>query len=197
MKKDYVLIDGENFVHKLVENLKKQKLAASRFSIGGIDIEQLFDFARGANVNYYTTAIRVPASSQSYKKVARIIKWNSRWIPSLKFQGVNIIKAGFLRVRDGKKCAKCGAKTEVLMEKGVDVGLAVDIVVLAEKGSKIFVVSSDTDLIPAIKRARQRGVIVVYVAFPGEMLSSLRELSNETIVLDNRIIKKAYKEAIK
>jgi uncharacterized LabA/DUF88 family protein len=85
----------------------------------------------------------------------------------------------------------------VLIEKGVDVGLAVDIVTLSEKGSKIFVVSSDTDLIPAIKRARQRGITVIYVAFPGEVISSLKKLSNKTVVLDSQVIKRAYKEVNK
>jgi uncharacterized LabA/DUF88 family protein len=195
--KNYVLIDGENFVHKLVENLRKQNLVKSRLSLGRIDIKQLFGFAKNATINYYTTIIRVSSKSKSYNKISRITKWNSKWIPSLKFQGVYIIKAGFLRVRDGKKCIKCGAKTEVLIEKGVDVGLAVDIVTLAEKGSRVFVVSSDTDLIPAIKRARQQGIVIIYVAFPNEVISSLKKISNETVVLDNRMIKKAYREANK
>ena len=196
MKQDYVLIDGENFVHKLVQNLKKQGLLKSRFSLTRMDINQLFSFAKNAKLNYYSTAIRVSKKSKLYSKVERITKWNSRWIPSLKFQGVNIIKAGFLRVRDNKRCAKCGSRTEILIEKGVDVGLAVDIVTLAEKGSKIFVVSSDTDLIPAIKRAVVRGIIVAYVAFPGELVSSLKQLASETIILDDRSIKKSY-ETIK
>lgn len=55
----------------------------------------------------------------------------------------------------------------VYHEKGVDVKIATDILTTAyEKlAQKIILVSSDTDLIPAIKRAINRGVVVEYVGF--------------------------------
>lgn len=52
-------------------------------------------------------------------------------------------------------------------EKGVDVNLAVDILVTTyEKiAQTIYLVSSDTDLLPAIRKAQEKGVKVNYVGF--------------------------------
>lgn len=52
-------------------------------------------------------------------------------------------------------------------EKGVDVHIAVDMVVAAYEKTcdRIILVSSDTDLEPAIKKAKAEGKIVEYVGF--------------------------------
>ena len=49
-------------------------------------------------------------------------------------------------------------------EKGVDVQMALDIVTYARKGvRRIYLASSDSDLLPAIKQARQYGAVVYYL----------------------------------
>lgn len=52
-------------------------------------------------------------------------------------------------------------------EKGVDVQIAIDIVIAAHEDicDRIILVSSDTDLTPAIKKAQQKGKIVEYIGF--------------------------------
>ena len=55
----------------------------------------------------------------------------------------------------------------VYHEKGVDVNIAVDILVgtYEDLCDRIILVSSDTDLIPAVNKARGKGKIVEYVGF--------------------------------
>jgi uncharacterized LabA/DUF88 family protein len=197
MKRKYVLIDGENFVHKLVHSLKVQGLIKTRKNLKNFSVVDLLSFTGSNEILYYSTTLRVPKASDFYKKALVIKSWNSWWIPYLISQGITIIKAGFLRVRDGKRCQKCGAKTDILLEKGVDVRLAVDIVSFANKNSLIYILSSDTDLLPAIQRARAKNAEVIYVAFPNEVVSAIVKESSSTVVLDVKQIKKAYKAANK
>jgi len=67
-----------------------------------------------------------------------------------------IIKRGFLMKND-----------EVYHEKGVDVKLAVDLLVGAYDNlyDTAIVISSDTDLIPAIKKVKHLGKQVEYIGF--------------------------------
>jgi len=52
-------------------------------------------------------------------------------------------------------------------EKGVDVNIAVDILVATYENlcDRIILVSSDTDLLPAIKKAKEKGKRVEYIGF--------------------------------
>jgi len=52
-------------------------------------------------------------------------------------------------------------------EKGVDVQIACDILVASYENlcDRIILVSSDTDLLPAIAKAREKGKLVEYVGF--------------------------------
>lgn len=65
------------------------------------------------------------------------------------------------RVTRRRKCHHCKKESIVRIEKGVDVSIAVDIVLGNYK--TIFLLSSDTDLLPAIKKAKEIGRRVIYV----------------------------------
>jgi uncharacterized LabA/DUF88 family protein len=118
-------------------------------------------------------------------------------VPYLISQNVNYVKAGSLKVRDGKICSNCGSSTKVLLEKGVDVRLAVDLVDSFSKGDEVFLLSSDTDLVPAIERAVKKGVKVVYVAFDRQAVKLISKKATSTIYLKKATIIRAYKEANK
>jgi uncharacterized LabA/DUF88 family protein len=81
--------------------------------------------------------------------------WNKRWLPYHANQGVRLVRVGQLKVHDGKTCKSCGKSTEVLLEKGVDVKIAVDLV---GADSIVYLFSSDSDLIPAVLAARMTKV---------------------------------------
>jgi uncharacterized LabA/DUF88 family protein len=73
----------------------------------------------------------------------------------------------------------------VLHEKGVDVQIAVDMLVAAYESQcdRIYLVSSDTDLIPAIKKAQEKGKTVIYVGFSHQVSKALVASCRETQTL--------------
>ena len=52
-------------------------------------------------------------------------------------------------------------------EKSVDVNIAIDILVTTYENlaDRVILVSSDTDLLPAIKKAKTKGILVEYIGF--------------------------------
>jgi len=193
----YVLIDGENFVHKLIICLRNYGAIKSRNGLKKIDVRELFS-EKSLSIRYYATSVALPAKNHSlYKKMEDIRRWNSVWVPYLLNQGIEYIKAGSLRVRDGKKCANCGRKTNVLLEKGVDVRLAIDLVDLFKKGDEVFLLSSDTDLVPAIDRAIKKSVKITYVAFDRQAVKLISKKTTKTVYLKKAEIMRAYRKAQK
>jgi uncharacterized LabA/DUF88 family protein len=72
-----------------------------------------------------------------------------------------------------------------ISEKGVDVQLAIDLVIGAVENSydTAIVVSSDTDLIPAIKYVKSKGKTVEYVGFSNAPSFGMIKESNVRILL--------------
>src|SRR5205807_8236399 len=70
-------------------------------------------------------------------------------------------------------------------EKGVDVHIAVELLVTAYENlaDKIILISSDTDLIPAIQKAQEKGTIVEYVGFSHKISLALARSCKETRLL--------------
>lgn len=74
----------------------------------------------------------------------------------------------------------------VFHEKGVDVQIAVDMIVVAYENicSKLVIVSSDTDLIPAIKQARIKNKYVEYIGFSHKLSHAMINNCNSYKLLD-------------
>jgi len=55
----------------------------------------------------------------------------------------------------------------IIHEKGVDVNIAVDMLVATYENAidRIILVSSDTDLLPAVRKVKEKGKIIEYVGF--------------------------------
>lgn len=142
-----ILIDGSNFYFKLKDlklhnllhlNLSKfaQVLAGEQTIVQSI---------------YFIGKIRTDGTSKTQilfntqrKLLAHLRKYHFTY------------KLGYLLKSDG-----------IFHEKGVDVNIAVEILVAAYENvcDRIILISSDTDLLPAIKKAREKGKIVEYVGF--------------------------------
>ena len=75
-------------------------------------------------------------------------------------------------------------------EKGVDVNIAVDMLVAAYENlcDRLYLVSSDTDLIPAIAKAQEKGKTVVYVAFSHQVSKALVAACKETQTLTKEML---------
>jgi uncharacterized protein (TIGR00288 family) len=72
-------------------------------------------------------------------------------------------------------------KTEVFyLEKGVDVQIAVDLVSGAYENhyDRVILMSSDTDLLPALEKVRSKGKKITYVGFSHKPSHALIEYSD-------------------
>ena len=72
----------------------------------------------------------------------------------------------------------------------MDVNIAVDMLVATYENlaDTIYLVSSDTDLIPAIQKAQQKGKKVVYVGFSHKLSYALVANCKETRTLTREIL---------
>ena len=150
-----IFIDGSNLYYRL---------KAGAFGLPNLtfyDYAGLVDFlAEGREVvfkGYYVGVVRVNQKSPDRVKAEQMQEQQVLLFNHLQSKGQKFaLKRGFLMQNDG-----------VFHEKGVDVEIAVDIVRGAYEDTydTAILISSDTDLIPAIKVAREKGKKVEYVGF--------------------------------
>lgn len=164
-KKAIILVDGSNFYFKM-KDLKLHNFIDFNFS-------KFFKYLAGKNKlissTYYIGKIRTDESKKSQilfnkqrKLLAHLKKHKTKY------------SLGYLLKSDGK-----------YHEKGVDVQMAVDILVAAYENlaDHIILVSSDTDLIPSIRKAQQLGKIVEYIGFSHQKSIALVAECKETRLL--------------
>ncbi|MFA4831717.1 MAG: NYN domain-containing protein [Patescibacteria group bacterium] len=143
----FILIDGNNFYHRL----KELELTNLLF----FDYEKLTKFFIGrrflVSKNYYIGAIREERDNLKSKELM---------IGQQKLTG-KLQKDGWI-VKFGHML-----KTDGYHEKGVDVQIAVDLLVGAYEDlyDTAILVSSDTDLIPALAKAREMKKKIEYIGF--------------------------------
>ncbi len=194
--KTIVYIDGQNFLYKATEVLisaghisNKQELF--KIDIGGI-IRSIIK-SEEIIIRFYGAKIKVrkDMGHDIYVK-SRSFSDNSRRIKNtLNNQNIEYVESGNLKLRDSDICKKCGAQDFRFQEKGVDVGMAVDMVVdsFSDNVGQIVVVSSDTDLIPAIRSVRGRGVNIIYLGFSNKLTRGIvSETSSTETIRDSEII---------
>ncbi len=146
MKRYIILIDGSNFYFKLKDI--------------GLHNLQNFDFSRFAamligqnsklvSATYYVGKIKTEGTDKSKMLFIK----QQKLLAKLKSHDFNY-SLGQLMKYDG-----------IYHEKGVDVKIAVDMLAATYENlcDTICLVSSDTDLIPAVHKAREKGREVVYV----------------------------------
>lgn len=196
-----VFIDGENFRHRLAGVLVQAGLLSDYDQPFEFDVQALLVLALAETpeqVSYYTSRVKQPHFDVPQEMIDRIdgIRERSRrWIASLSNQGILVIKAGYLKVRESSKCIHCGKKTLILQEKGVDVRLATDFVLAAavDHIHHIAVLSSDADMIPALESARASGATVTYLCFAEELNAAIASVSSQTLTYSRRNITDVFK----
>lgn len=146
-RKCIVLIDGSNFFYKL-KDLKPHNLL--KFDFLGF-AKMLSNKEQIINASYYVGAIRTDGT----KKTQQMHDNQQKLLAYITNNGFNYV-LGYLLKSDGE-----------WHEKGVDVNIAVDILVAAYENicERIILVSSDTDLLPAIKKAKEKGKLIEYIGF--------------------------------
>ena len=147
MQKCLILIDGSNFYFKL-KDLQLHNLLNFNFNKFATFLTQS---EKLVGAYYYVGRVRQDGTAQADKMLAN----QQKLIETLKNHNYQY-KLGYLLKSDGK-----------YHEKGVDVNIAVDMLVAAYEDlcDRIILVSSDTDLGPAIMKAQEKGKVVEYLGF--------------------------------
>ena len=201
--RNIVYIDGQNFLYKASEILAKHGLIMDKQDLHAINIrpmlEKLFPNEE-LEIRFFGVAKikrRPDLGQEILDKSIRFSDNLRRVRNNLAKQNINYIEAGKLKIRDSDVCKNCGSKDYRYQEKGVDVGIAVSIVedALKNEVDRIILVSSDTDLIPAVLCAKRAGKDVTYVGFSERLTRALVDECNVTQALRDDEIIDAYKIA--
>ena len=160
-----ILIDGSNFYFKL-KDLGAHNLLA-------FDFGQFSQFiAPNSNIiqaTYYVGAVQTGKSKKS-----RLMHAKQRQVLAHLKKHQYSYYLGYLLKSDG-----------VFKEKGVDVKLATDLLLGAchDLYDQAYVVSSDSDLIPAIEGAQEMGKAITYVGFKHQPSYSLTQNTKRSLLL--------------
>lgn len=160
-----IFIDGSNFYFKLKDLQLHSVLSFNYASFGKF-------LARSNSIvsfQYYIGRVRQDGSKHADEMLAN----QQKLFANLKQHRVKYT-LGYLLKNNGK-----------YHEKGVDVQIAVDILVATYENlcDRIIIVSSDTDLEPAIKKAREKGKIVEYVGFSHKPSVAMVSFCSESTLL--------------
>lgn len=176
-KKVIIYIDGSNFYFKL----RSQQLNFK--NLGKFDFRSFVKFLARDRIivscNYYVGVVR---AKENNKKGQELRKEQQRLFSHLQSPEQNfVIKKGYIMKNDG-----------VYHEKGVDVNLAVDLLVGAYDNlyDSAILVSSDTDLIPAIKKVRFLKKEVEYIGFAHQPSFGLQRFATLSRLLIKEDIEK-------
>lgn len=158
-----VFIDGGNLYYKLKNLNVKNK---TKFDYSGF-CNLLSADRKLVSYKYYVGAIR---AKREDKKAWTMLVAQQKLFSHLNKQGF-VIEKGFLLESNG-----------VFHEKGVDVKIATDMIIGAYENhyDVAALVSSDTDLIPAIKQIRRLGKIVEHIGFSHAPSFGLRKYADIT-----------------
>ena len=164
-----IYIDGSNLYHKL-KNLNIKK--TSDFNYQAL-CKFLAQKRKLISSRYYVGAVRAKSDDQ-LGQLKRINQ--QKFFNNLEKQNI-VVKQGYLMETAG-----------IFHEKGVDVKIAVDLLVGAydDLYDVAILISSDTDLIPAIKKLRHLGKRLEYIGFLHGPSFALQKNSNVSRLLDRR-----------
>ncbi len=143
----FIIIDGNNFYHRL----KELQLT----NLSSFDYEKFAQFLIGRRLlvskNYYIGAIREERNNPKSKE---LMIGQQKLIGKLQKENW-VIRFGHM------------LKTDDYHEKGVDVQIATDLLIGAYENfyDTAILVSSDTDLIPALAKTREMKKKIEYIGF--------------------------------
>lgn len=198
-----VYIDGQNFLYKISEVLGKAGIITDQQEICAIDIPFIINsFFNDDKIEIRYYGVKKIRQQDEYddeiaEKSIRFANSQRQIRSYLKKAGVLFCPVGKLKVRERDECKKCGAIGYKFQEKGVDVGLSVDIVkdVLTSGVGHVILLSSDTDIMPAIKVAKKAGARISYVGFQGNLTYACSRFAHETKEITLELAAEAYARA--
>jgi len=166
MQRSILLIDGGNFYFKL-KSLNFNNQLNFDFSAFAT---YLADTTTLVSCTYYVGEVRTDGT----QRTQHMYQNQQRLLARLQKHGFRYELGYLLKDKDG-----------VMHEKGVDVKMALDIQRTAFQNScdRIILVSSDTDLIPAINETQTMGKTVEYIGFSHQRSLALLATCEEARLL--------------
>lgn len=172
MKKIFVFIDGSNFYFKLKELTSKLD---SNYSLLKFNFREFSEWLVGSNelveINYYLGAVK---QRKGDVKSEKMYADQQRLFRKLQKQNVVVTLGQLIRHPD-----------KSYHEKGVDVRLAVEMIRFAreDKYDIAYLLSSDTDLVPAVEEVQSIGKMVQYIGIPKGQSFGLSKTANDVRLL--------------
>ncbi len=196
-----VYIDGQNFLYKAADILIAANKITDKQELHTISIRKLFTGLlqeEDIKIRYYGTKLKKYKNTPAITEKSKIMIDSQRRLKnSLAKQDISFVESGRLKLRDGDKCKSCGKQDLHFQEKGVDVKMAVDILLDSsnKEVTKMILVSSDNDLLPAVAAVVERGKHVTYVGFSDYLTKALVTNASETQVIRNTELTDAFEDA--
>jgi len=172
-----VFIDGSNFYHRLRYLTKnKEKISLSDFDFINFAY-RICGEAELIEVRYYIGAIR---RQKNNPKSEEMYAGQQRLFFKLQRQNIKVILGQLIQHRD-----------KSYHEKGVDVRMAVEMIRLArqDKYDIAYLLSSDTDLVPAVEEVLSLGKRVRYIGAADSQSFGLSKITGDYVILRPEDIK--------
>ncbi len=186
MKNTRLYIDGENLRHYVEKVLREKNVPKKKATLLNVNFLKLLNkVLKDVKVNkkiYYSAKLK--ESKETPKKSRELIRRQRILKTKLEKQGFKFVMRGYVRPQK----ILVNKKSKIIFkEKGVDVKLAVDLVTAAcdKKIKTAILCSSDSDLQPAIREIKTRGVEVIYLGFEINPNKGLMYTANRTILIRN------------
>lgn len=168
MKKAFVFIDGGNFYFKL-KGLKTK--LNKNYSLLNFNFRNFAEWLAKPNelieIHYYLGAIN---QQNNNEKSQKMYADQQRLFMKLQNQNINVILGQLIQHPD-----------KTYHEKGVDVRLAVEMIRYARQGKYdiAYLISSDTDLVPAVEEVQSIGKKVHYIGISKGQSFGLSKTADE------------------
>lgn len=174
MNKDLVIYDGSNFYHGAKHLSPRTHL--TDFNYRGFAEE----IAGNKNIEVEYCVGEIVQRTHQKEKSRKLYANQQALFYNLEKQKI-AVKKGFMLY-----------SSLSYHEKGVDVRIALDIAIGALKNNyrKCYIISSDTDILPAVLEAKAEGKKVVYVGFDKSISRMMEARCSEMICIKKEMIKK-------
>ncbi|MEK7584398.1 MAG: NYN domain-containing protein [Patescibacteria group bacterium] len=180
-----LFVDSQNFFKKIEEVMVSQAGEKPRFD--NYNFAGLFDSAlQGIKLDrkiFYSGKLSI--DHDNVKKSKELIERQRLIKLHLEKSGFEFLISG--RVRAHIEMDSRGRPVKTFKEKGVDVAMAVDMVSFAcdKKITSAVIGSSDSDLQPAIRELRKRGIERIYLGFEMNPNKGMTYTTDRTILIRN------------
>lgn len=182
IKKSFVFIDGGNFYFKLKELNSR---LGTNFSLLNFQFRKFAEWLIQPNnlieIRYYIGAIK---REHNNPKSEKLYANQQKLIGKLQQQNIFITLGQLIRHPD-----------KTYHEKGVDVRLAVEMIRFARqnKYDVAYLISSDTDLVPAVEEVQSIGKTVQYIGIPKGQSYGLSSVADDVRLLRPEEIEQFFK----